>query len=232
MILDDAAALAERFVAVHFPQAANAVLGGSTARGERTATSDIDLLLIGDDLFDDVRTEMAARYAFEGEIFEVFAYTRGGFVARAEEGVRQYRPVIVHLLVDGVPFRAADDFASLRASWNAVISAGPRLVDQEQRLRRYQITDVLDDLRDAEDPLEREVIASTLFRLVGELMLLDAGQWIGTGKYLARRLREWDTVRTAAIAEPFLRHDHERFADAVAHELDRAGGRVQAGFIR
>jgi hypothetical protein len=63
-------------------------------------------------------------------------------------------------------------------------------------------------------------------------MLLTAGKWIGSGKYLPRRLRELPAGRVDALAEPYLRGDHVALADAVEHELVVAGGRMQVGFVR
>lgn len=107
--------IAERFIAATYPRAEIAIVAGSTARGERTTTSDIDLLLIGDSLFDDdARTSAAATHEFEGEIFEVFAYRPEGFAEWAHRGVQQHRPVIVHMLVEGLPIRSSaslDPFA-------------------------------------------------------------------------------------------------------------------------
>lgn len=226
-------AVAERFVADRYPAASIAIIAGSTARGERTSTSDIDLLLIGDDLFDDDgQTGEAATHAFEGEVFEVFAYTPDGFREWAERGIAQHRPVIVHMLVEGLPFRDDGRLEPFRERWQRAVDAGPTLTAQESLLRRYVISDVLDDLVDATDPLERQVEASILFERTAELMLLDAGRWIATGKWLPRRLRDLDPVRSDALAGPLLANDYPTFAARVEAELERAGGRVQTGFVR
>lgn len=224
--------LAERFIAAHFPNASIAVIGGSTSRGERTATSDIDLLLIGEDILDADQIGSATCVEFEGEIFEVFAYTPNGFQEWAQRSIAQYRPVIVHMLVEGLAVRGGVDLDALRDRWRAVIDAGPRVDEHELEFHRYVITDVLDDLRDASDPLEQRVLASTLFERTAELMLLRAGKWIGTGKYLPRRLRALASDRVAALTTPLLQNDLGELADAVERELVTAGGRVQAGFVR
>ncbi|MFE6734021.1 hypothetical protein [Microbacterium sp. NPDC057650] len=228
----DFAAVAERFVAEHFPGADSVIIGGSTARSERTASSDIDLLLIGGALFTDDQTSAASTHAFEGEVFEVFAYTTAGFAEWAQRGVDQHRPVIVHMLIEGWAVREGADLDDLRRHWNDVLKAGPTLTEAEAAHRRYVITDALDDLRDATDPLERRVLASMLFERTAELMLLAEGQWLGTGKWLPRRLRAWDAGRAEALAAPLLTDDHPAFADRVQAELDRAGGRMQDGFVR
>lgn len=224
--------VAERFIATRFPGASIAIVAGSTARGERTASSDIDLLLVGDGVFDDARQSMAGGFAFEGEFFEVFAYTGQGFTEWAERALAQYRPVIVHMLVEGVEIRGGEPLRDLRARWAPALAAGPALDAHELDLRRYVITDQLDDLRDARDPLEQRVLASVLFEKTAELMLLTERRWIGAGKYLPRRLRELSPDRTHALARPLLEPDFAAFADAVEAELERAGGRVQIGFVR
>lgn len=228
----DHAAVTERFIATQFPHADIAIIAGSTSRGERTATSDIDLLLIGADLFKDGRSSAAATYDFEGEIFEVFAYTPNGYDEWAQRDIKRHRPVIVHMLVEGIAIRQDSSLEALRTHWRTVLKAGPKLMDEESRLRRYIITDVLDDLRDASDPLELRILASTLFERTAELMLLSEGHWISTGKWLPRRLRAALPERADQLSTRFLRDDYPAFADQVEVELGRAGGRVQAGFVR
>lgn len=227
------AAVAERFVAETYPRAEIAIIAGSTARGERTATSDIDLLLLGEALFDDEsQTSEAATHAFEGEIFEVFAYTPEGFAEWAHRSVDQHRPVIVHMLVEGRAIRSSASLDGLRAHWGGVLSRGPSLDAAESAFRRYVVTDLLDDLRDATDPLEQQVVAAALFERIGELMLLRDGRWVATGKWLPRRLRDLSRERADDLSVPLLDGDLSTFAARVEGELVRAGGRVQAGFVR
>ncbi|KQQ68939.1 hypothetical protein ASF63_02880 [Microbacterium sp. Leaf320] len=226
-------AAAERFVAARYPGADVAIVAGSTARSERTPTSDIDLLLIGDGLFDaEDQTSEASTHEFEGEIFEVFAYTPAGFDEWADRGVAQHRPVTVHMLVEGTAIRDDGRLAALRRRWQTVLETGPALSAQESAFRRYVITDVLDDLRDAADPLEQQVEAAILFERIAELMLLREGRWIATGKWLPRRLRNLSNERTELLSTPLLDRDYATFAACVEDELDRAGGRVQSGFVR
>ena len=113
-----------------------------------------------------------------------------------------------------------------------MLDAGPSLSAQESAFRRYVLTDVLDDLGDATDPLEQRVEASILFERIAELILLTEGQWIGAGKWLPRRLRELSLERADRLTSPLLENDYTTFAARVSAELERAGGRVQAGFVR
>ncbi len=228
----DYLALAERFIAERFPGAEIAILAGSTARGERTTTSDIDLLLIGDRLLSDGAASHAATHAFEGEAFEVFAYSREGFAEWAQRSIAGHRPTVVHMLVEGVPLRRSDDLDAFRSVWAARLDAGPDVTSTELAFRRYQLTDVIDDLRDADDPLERHLLATLTFEKTAELMLITAGDWIGAGKQLPRRLRRLDAARADALAAPLLADQFDLLADAAERELERAGGRLREGFVR
>lgn len=222
----------QRFIADRFPGANIAVLAGSTARGNRTRTSDIDLLLIGDDMLATDAISLAATFAFEGEIFEVFAYTSSGFEQWARKGLNDYRPVIVQMLLEGIPLRGATDLSALQTRWRPIYDEGPVVTPHDLDLRRYAITDLIDDLRDATDPLERYVVASAVFERTAELMLLNEGHWIGSGKYLPRRLRALSVERADMLAQPLIGGDLMTLADRAEDELRRAGGRVQAGLVR
>lgn len=174
----------------------------------------------------------AATHEFEGEIFEVFAYTTEGFREWADRGVAQHRPVILHMLVEGIRVRSTTGLGELRAQWDAMLVAGPVLSERESLLRRHVITDLLDDLQDATDPLEQHVVAGLLFERMAELMLLVGRQWIGSGKWLPRRPRAWSPERADRLSTPLLAGDFPGLAARVGEELELAGGRVQAGFVR
>lgn len=233
MSASDYLAVTERFVAAQFPGASIAILAGSTARGERTVTSDIDLLLLGESMFAvPGQTSIATTRAFEGEVFEVFGYTPDGFEQWAVRDVAQYRPVIVNMLVDGIAVRADSSLETLRSRWSRIRDAGPQPTSREFELPRYIVTDLLDDLRDTRDPAEQLVIAALLFERIAQLMLLSDRRWIATGKHLPRALRAMDAARADALLTPWLSADFARFTDAVAAELERAGGRLQDGFTR
>ncbi|HLS92558.1 MAG TPA: nucleotidyltransferase domain-containing protein [Microbacterium sp.] len=221
------------FIDSRFPLADTAIIGGSTARGERTATSDVDLLIIGPEaMFDGGSDSLAATIRDGGEVFEIFAYTPASFDAWATRSVKRLRPTIVDMLAHGMPLREGADLDALRERWGRVLAAGPGVAADELAMRRYIVTDVFDDLTDASDPLEAHVLLHTLFTAIAELALLANRQWIGAGKHLARRLREWDPARAAALADPYLAGDRAAFLDAAARELDAAGGRLQDGHVR
>ncbi|WP_350349407.1 nucleotidyltransferase domain-containing protein [Agromyces sp. G08B096] len=225
--------LVGRFAAERFPGATSVIVAGSTARGERTPTSDIDLLLLGDDGFlGDGADSLAATFAHEGEAIEVFAYTPEGFDHWARRGVAEWRPVIVRMLLQGRTLRGDRRLDALRGVWAPIMASGPRPAPHEIDLLRYAITDLLDDLADTADPLERRIVADTLLQRVAELALVTNHRWLGAGKHLARELRAWDAERAARLVDPYLAGEVDAFAAAAFAELNAAGGRLHTGFVR
>lgn len=220
-------------VARRFPGATTVIVAGSTARGERTPTSDVDLLLLGPDGFlEGGADSLAATYAHEGEAIEVFAYTPEGFERWAQRGIDDWRPVIVRMLLEGRALVADDALDAMRERWATTYDVGPQPAAAELDLLRYTVTDLLDDLADATDDLERRVVADALLRQVASLALVANHRWIGTGKHLARELRRWDAARAARLTEPYVVGDLVAFHAAASAELDAAGGRLHTGFTR
>ncbi|WP_419817916.1 nucleotidyltransferase domain-containing protein [Glaciibacter flavus] len=229
----DPVLLVERFLETYFPAAEIAVVAGSTAAGNRTATSDIDLLVIGPaEMFEADRDALATFIEFGGEGFEVFAYSPDAFDRWARHDLADYRPVLLDMLANGIAVRSSPDLPDLRTRWTDALNRGPVIDEHQLALRRYVLTDVLDDLADATDALERRTLADEAFRHLAELLLLQHRRWLGSGKWLARRLRQWDAERCNALAAPLLADDVPRFLEIAQGELSSLGGRVQAGFVR
>lgn len=236
MDADGAAGVALRFCDAEYRGATTIVLGGSSSSGRRTATSDIDLLLIapaatfGEGVADDHgEARVAHRH---GERLDVFAYTVAGFRDWAERDFGSLRPVLPYLLTEGMPLRAGDEFEPLRR-WSAErLVAGPRPTAHQLELRRYAITDLIDDLGDATDPLAVAAIRADLLRALGELATLAAGAWLGSGKWLARRLRAADPAAAERLEAFAAERDPSHAAAAASRMLDGLGGRVDADFTR
>lgn len=223
----------ERFLQARFAAASIAVVGGSTARGTRTATSDIDLLIVGPgEMFEPGRDSVAAAYEFDGERFEVFAYTSEALDWWLQHDLVDLRPVLHDILLTGIDVRVTSELDALRARWRPLVDHGPQINDHQLALRRYAITDLLDDLNDTTNPLEGRIVAHDLFTRLGELMLLSYGHWLGSGKWLVRRLRDWDAERTDALAAPLLAGNIRAFVAAAEFELAQLGGRVDGDFVR
>nr|WP_255479790.1 nucleotidyltransferase domain-containing protein [Quadrisphaera sp. RL12-1S] len=222
-----------RFVEERWPATSDVVLGGSTAAGTRTATSDVDLLVLGPPgLLGEGRTDEASTHAVSGGVVELFAYTEEGFEHWAALEVRAHRPVIITMLLEGRPLRSSPLLSDLRSRWRPVLEAGPRASARELDALRYVVTDLLDDVGDAQDPAEHRYLQGLLFERTAALVLLSHGRWLASGKHLPRALRRWNAARAEVLVGAFLSGEPERLVAAVEAELAPLGGRLQAGHVR
>jgi hypothetical protein len=225
--------LATDFSSDRFPDAHHVIVAGSTSTGQRTPSSDIDLLVIGPpSMFDGAATSLAQTTQYGGEIFEVFAYTAEAFDSWASKGIDESRPTIVHMLLDGIAIKHGSELTDLRGSYQERISAGPRISDHELDLRRYRLTDLADDLISLTDALEVAVVKAALFDELASFLLLANNQWLGSGKWLARRLRQWDGRIAHELTDALLSDDSALLLAKTSELLEPHGGRLQAEFVR
>jgi len=222
---------ADALVRERFPEAVAALLGGSVARGQATATSDLDVVVI--------RREGAAVYREtldrQGRPAEVFVHTaeslRTMFAWDRANGV----PTMASLCADALVLLDLDGSAGRVQGWaRETIAAGPRPASAAAlAVQRYAVTDLLDDLLDRDDPDERLTVAAQLHLQAAELLLTADGQWRGKGKWLPRHLRASHpelgggllaAYRTLAAGGP-----PTDYAAAVTAVLTHCGGPLREG---
>ncbi|CAL8977944.1 hypothetical protein CELL_02701 [Cellulomonas sp. T2.31MG-18] len=227
----DLVAFARRIVVERFPGARAAVLAGSVAAGRATATSDLDIVVLAGP---DDRVREAIRV--EGVPVELFVHTDESVAYWFEREREQGRCTLAHMLATGLPLAGAE-VAQLQELARRHLAAGPSVwTAQLLEHRRFALTDALDDLAGATDAGERDVVAGQVLVMAAELALGSRGAWLGTGKWLLRRLREDDpelaeqllTGHRSAVASGDV-SGLVRLCDTV---LDGVGGRLSEGFVR
>jgi hypothetical protein len=176
---------ASDLVRERFPEAVAAFLGGTVLGPLRTPLSDLDIVVL--------RPESAPVFretvAYAGWTVELFVSTPGTYRATVAREVAARRSPVLHMVGEGVVVAGAEAEA-IAAEARALIAAGPPPVsDAERDGARYLVSDLLDDLRGA----IRAVDATA------RLALSTAGWWLGTGKWLGRRLREADPATHDAL---------------------------------
>jgi len=134
------------------------------------------------------------------------------------------------MCADGVLLADADGTAaSVLSQARAVLTAGPpgpSLAELDRR--RYELSDLLDDLAGATDDGERAIICACVVRETAELALLAGGHWLGSGKWLLRELRAADPRLAGKLIAA--REDPAALGHLADGVLDRAGGRLWAGY--
>lgn len=155
--IENALAAARHVLALRYEGAACAFAAGSIIRGEGTASSDIDLVVVFD------RVDRAWRESFVDHGFPVEAFvhdpeTLAWFI---NNDAKSGHPLMLDMIASGTLMGTdvvrAD---TLQAAARSQLAAGPRpFAGEHCDSIRYQITDLLDDLRG-----ERSLLKSGLSR--------------------------------------------------------------------
>jgi hypothetical protein len=228
----DAVSAARAFVDRHFDGCEAALLGGSTARGDATPTSDLDIVVISEIHGAPYRES----FRENGWPIEAFVHDRGSLKARFDSDVARRRPSLPRMCRDGIVLRdPAAIAAALKAEGSALMALGPGpLGEEEQTEIRYFLTDALDDFLGSPDPAIDFILAANILQDAANLILGVNRRWQGKGKWVEKALREYDPALAdsfaAAIAEFEATKSKTPVVTFVDLALDAAGGRLWEGF--
>jgi hypothetical protein len=228
-------ATARGLVARRFPDARAAWLGGSVVQGGATATSDLDITV--------VRPEPAGTWreslVEEGWPVELFVHSLESVRHYVAKDVARRRPTMARLVSEGRLLMDYDGVGeALARECAAVVAAGPPLLAPEELdLRRYALTDLLDDLAGHPPAAELAAVATTLWQESAELLLAAHRHWGGSGKWLVRELESYDAAQGSTYAlrltdglREALAGRPEPLTTVVDDALATVGGRLWAGF--
>lgn len=237
----DPVSAATAFVAERFADARAAFLGDGVLGPLRTPTSDLDVVVVLDPAGEDPdRPRPPYRETFEhaGWITETFVHGEASLREWWRRDATRRVPSLIRMVAHSVVLHdSAGTAGGLRAEAAGLLAAGPaRADDAELDARRYALTNLLDDMAGCDDEAELVYIAGAVVRDVTELALLVAGEWLGSGKGLPRRLAEHDPDLLERLVNGH-RHVVVYGDTAVLHKtavdvLLRAGGALLVGYRR
>ncbi|MFI5755084.1 nucleotidyltransferase domain-containing protein [Streptomyces sp. NPDC051569] len=186
--MTDPVVAAGALVGERFPDARAAFLCGSVITDRRTAFSDLDVVV----LLDGDPAPYRESLRFAGWPVELLVHTRASWDGYVEREIPERRSPLLLMTAGGIPLLDRDGAAGrLRTHARHLVAAGPpEVTADELDDRRYPLTDLLDDLAGTTDPGERLYVVTELARRAAEFILLSNGSWLGSGKWLARRLDE------------------------------------------
>lgn len=198
---DDVERLAARVLETRYPDADAGFAAGSLIRGQGTALSDLDLVVLypslpaaGRDLFlfEDLPVDVflhdpeTMAWVFQADID---AGKSGNITMVAEGRIVGPRPEAAH---------------ALQARARQLLDAGPPPLTPEQRDQfRFHITGRLEDLRDPRPPAEMVATGAWLHLALADFILRSRGRWAATGKWTPRALAELDPQMEAAFSAAF-----------------------------
>ncbi|GAB4572841.1 MAG: nucleotidyltransferase domain-containing protein [Anaerolineae bacterium] len=223
---------ARALIAARFAECTAALLAGSVVRGDATATSDLDIVIICDHPEAPFRESLY----YDRWPVELFVHThdslRRFFAADAE----RRRPSLPMMVAES-ELLAGDAalVAQIKAEAEALLNAGPAPLSADEIIRlRYAITDLLGDFEGVTDATEQFFIAAELAHQTVDFILSFNRQWIGRGKWTARALHAYNPALadrlTHALHALLDTGNKQPLIDFVEIALAPAGGRLFAGY--
>ncbi|MCL6443854.1 MAG: nucleotidyltransferase domain-containing protein [Alicyclobacillus sp.] len=222
---------AEKFVSAHYPDCNIAFLAGSTARGDASPYSDLDILVI----CDHAPSPYIEAFFEYGWMIEVLMHNRNSYKHFFEMDRNRARPSLPEMFATGIVLVDDGTAAAIQLEAQQLLEAGPpALSPQEMQFLRFAITNHLLDLQGGLQPLDAIFVVNELADRIHELVLRTNGKWIGKGKRLVRALEDYNPDFAVEFAETFgsfyTTHDVAPVIDFADRVLDCYGGRLFEGY--
>jgi hypothetical protein len=209
-------------------------LGGSVMRGEATPASDLDIVVV----YERLPNAYREAFVYGGWPVEAFVNDALTLAEFFESDRKRGLPAMMSMVWEGTEIPGASEFSEgWKRRARELLEAGPPPWDEgELTLRRYRLTDWVDDMRFPRSPEELVATGAWLYQDAAEFYFRTRGMWSAHSKTIPRRLRQAD----ARFAERFLGAFDALFADKrpdpavalVAELLEPFGGFLFEGFRR
>lgn len=219
----------EKLIQERYPKAQAVFLAGSVAQKQGTATSDLDVVIV----FDRLPNAYREAFIYEGWPVDAFIHdpeTLAYFFERID--LPSFSPALPHMVAYGiqVPYKTLLG-DKLQQKALELLNRPLKLDPTELTVRRFLITDLLDDLRAAQNDHEKMATVFRLYEKLAEFYLLAHHQWIGSGKQLVRRLADFNQDAAKQFCSVFQNpQDTEKIIAFAEDLLKPFGGVLWHGF--
>ncbi|WP_233713558.1 nucleotidyltransferase domain-containing protein [Lederbergia citri] len=222
---------ATQFIAERFPNCQGALLAGSIVRGEGTETSDLDIVIFDKTLETAFRESLIAL----GWPIEIFVHNLSSYKHFFQMDYERAKPSLPKMVSEGIVIKDEGIIQSIKEEANELLRKGPeKWSDETITMKRYFITDTLDDFIGSNNREEDIFIANALADLVHEFVLRMNGRWIGTSKWVMRALKKYDEKFAdefvVAFDEFYRLGEKSKIITLVDNVLEPYGGRLFDGF--
>ncbi|MBD7946249.1 nucleotidyltransferase domain-containing protein [Psychrobacillus sp. AK 1817] len=228
---NDPIAVANHFIQQYYPHCQGAILAGSIVRGEGTSTSDLDIVIFDNSILSAFRES----FYVEGWPVEVFIHNLSSYKHYFELDCERAKPSLPKMIVEGMVLKDDGLLSSIQGEARLLLSNGPKEWSKATiTLKRYFLTDVLDDFIGSTTPEEDIFIVHTLLELASEFVLRVNRQWVGTSKWGYRALKQFDESfahKFIEVFDAYYKHrDKVKIIELVDEILEPFGGRLFEGF--
>lgn len=223
--------VANNFVTQFYPNCLGAILAGSIVRGEGTSTSDLDIVIFDKNIQSSFRESL---YLDEWPI-EVFAHNLTSYKHYFEVDCERAKPSLPKMVAEGLVLKGQGVLSPIQEEARVLLSNGPRKWSKATiTMKRYFLTDVLDDFIGCTNTQEELFVVHSLLDLASEFVLRTNHQWTGTSKWGYRALKQFDESFAQKFVDAFETYfklrEKEKIVEIVDEILKPYGGRLFEGF--
>ena len=223
--------VATAFINRHFSNCTAALLAGSVVRGEETTTSDLDIVIFDRNLSSSYRQSVV----YAGWPIEVFVHSLTSYKQFFKSDCERAIPSMPKMVSEGIPLKNNKMIIKVKEEANELLKKGPKKWSTETIIiKRYFLTDLLDDFKGCINPTEGIFIAQAISIALSEFVLRVNQKWIGHSKWQYRALRNYDVDLAndfvEALAEYYKTDKKEKIILLVENILHPYGGTVFEGF--
>jgi predicted nucleotidyltransferase len=180
---------AKKLLNEKYPHYSVAFVAGSFNRGEETATSDIDLVVV----LPKVEQAWRESLIYDGWPVELLIHDEETlkyffYEVDAKDGI----PSLPNMVFEAPAIPSESSISSkLKDMANEVLNAGPPpLTDDEEKNFRYIISDLLDDLRSPRTSFEGMATVAKLHGTLAFFLFRSKGTWAAGTKHIPRRMQK------------------------------------------
>jgi hypothetical protein len=187
-LLDDIIKITNEIRVSKYRDAKVVFLAGSIVRGEGTAYSDLDLVVV----FERLPSARRESFYFGGFPVEAFIHdpeTLNYFITELE--LKSGKCVMAQMIAEGIEVPESTEFSRrLKQLAASVINARPpELSEESRRLMRYAITNLIDDIRRPRSKAEVVASGTALYGALANCYLRANGFWTASDKSIPRKLK-------------------------------------------
>lgn len=220
-----------QFIDIHFRDCQGAILAGSVVRGQATETSDLDIVVFDKSLASSYRESLVEF----GWNIELFAHNLTSYRFFFENDCKEARPSMPRMVSEGKILKDTGVLEDIKKEANELLEQGPEEWSKETiDVKRYFITDALDDLIGCQNRGEGIFIANNLGVLGSEFILRTNRKWIGASKWVVRSLVDHDKELAKEFVDAFdtfyKTNDNDQIVSLIDKVLKPFGGRLFEGF--
>ncbi|HEX7055884.1 MAG TPA: nucleotidyltransferase domain-containing protein [Bacilli bacterium] len=224
---------ATRFIGDYFPGCNAVIWAGSCAAGKGSSHSDIDLVIIDDTCERPFRQSYMA-WGWPVEVFVITSDTYEDlFAANREAGTA----ALQRMIAEGRLLKDNGSGAPIIAEAKRQVAQGPAPWSLDEMNRcRYEITELLEDLKEPSNRGEHCFTALSLAEKVPIFLLRANECWIGEGKWLYKTLQqfapEFARAWMDAIRDCIANGNAQAVTKLAEQALEPYGGKLFAGYYQ